>query len=106
MQMIDVEGAGIRQIPQWCNSPLALPISAWYSGCQPYTEKELHDLSVYQMQKIADVNPELAASSIQASDTLTSNYDPGNPNMPDNKIPNWALYIVAGGLIMWMGSRI
>ena len=50
-QMINVDGAGIRQIPQWCNAPLALPISAWYPDCQPYTEQELHNLSTYQLQK-------------------------------------------------------
>ena len=105
-QMINVDGAGIRQIPQWCNAPLALPISAWYPDCQPYTEQELHNLSTYQLQKIADVNPDLAANAIQLSDSLTSGYDPGNPDMPDNKIPNWALYIIAGGLIVWLGSRL
>src|SRR5579885_3187140 len=66
----------IRQIPSWCTWA---PFADWQSECAPYSDAELHQLSVCQMQKIAAVNPELAQQGIENADAAQRAMEEADP---------------------------
>lgn len=71
--------ACIRQIPSWCNWPGMAIIANFSSECAPYSDAELHQLSVCQLAKVAAVNPTLAAQGVAAADAAQAAAEAADP---------------------------
>src|SRR3954466_4886910 len=54
----------IRPIPWWCG----IPFTDLSDACKPYSNVELHQMSVCLAAPLAKVNPDLAAQSIADAD--------------------------------------
>ena len=66
----------IREIPTWCSW---IPFADFMDTCQPYTNAELHNLSVCSAAQVAAVNPDLAAQGVANADQSQGNAEGLSP---------------------------
>ena len=89
--------AGTRDIPSYCfSSNIFQGMYNYFDpACQPYTDTELHQMSVQQMEQIAKVNPVLAEQGIALADQYQaqamSNDNSTPPDTGTSSIWTWAL---------------